>query len=62
MQMAMVKVLLLKHLCLVLSVSVCVCDCLTCRFGPGEDEGSSAAATDLLVTGVDVDAVDSEGL
>lgn len=34
---------------------------LTCRFGPGEDERSSAAAPHLLVAGMDVNAVDGEG-
>lgn len=35
---------------------------LTCRFGPGEDEGRGAAAANLLVAGVDVNAVHGEGL
>ena len=33
----------------------------TCRFGPGVDEGSGAAAAHLLIAGVDVKAVDREG-
>lgn len=35
---------------------------LTCRFGSGEDERCCAASVDLVVTGVDVDAVHGEGL
>lgn len=34
----------------------------TCRFGPGEDKGAGAAAAHHLVAGVEVDAVDGEGL
>ena len=34
---------------------------LTCRFGPGEDKASSATAPHLLIAGMDVNTVDSEG-
>ena len=34
----------------------------TCRFGPGVDEGSGTAAPHLLVAGMKVNTVDSEGL
>lgn len=35
---------------------------LTCRFGPGVDEGSGAAVPHLLVACMEVNAVDSKGL
>lgn len=35
---------------------------LTCRFGPGEDELGRAAALHLSIAGVDVNAVNGEGL
>lgn len=35
---------------------------LTCRFGPGEDELGRAATLHLSVAGVDVNAVNGEGL
>lgn len=34
---------------------------LTCWFGPCEDEGPSAAAPHLLIAGMEVNTVDSEG-
>lgn len=34
---------------------------LTCRLGPGKDESPSAAAPHLLIAGMEVNAVDSEG-
>lgn len=34
---------------------------LTCRFGPGIDKGSSTAAPNLLIAGMEVNTVDSEG-
>lgn len=34
---------------------------LTCRFGPGEDESSSAALPHHLVARMDINAVDGEG-
>lgn len=38
------------------------CDVFTCGLGPGEDELGGAAALHLPVAGVDVDAVNGEGL
>lgn len=45
----------------VLSTTAYLARPLTCWFGPGEDEGPSAAAPHLLVAGMEVNTVDSEG-
>lgn len=40
---------------------LCLGQFLTCRFGPREHEGTSAAAPHLLIAGVEVNTVDSKG-